>query len=97
MTDTQLNCFDMNCSFTGPPLQYAEHLYSEHTEDSPGVDRWDVVERLLWSGARGAASGQSIPAPAVRNDCAFCHRERSAKDDNHAPECPYWDFFGPAD
>jgi hypothetical protein len=30
----------------------------------------------------------------VRNDCAFCGRERSAKDDNHAPECPYWDFFG---
>jgi hypothetical protein len=26
----------------------------------------------------------------VRQDCAFCHLERSAKDDNHAPECPYW-------
>lgn len=32
--------------------------------------------------------------PTVRNDCAFCHRERSAKDDNHAPDCAYWDFFG---
>lgn len=32
----------------------------------------------------------------IRNDCAFCHRERSARDDNHAPDCPYWDFFPPA-
>lgn len=31
----------------------------------------------------------------VRNNCAFCGRERSRKDDNHAPACPYWDFFGP--
>lgn len=31
----------------------------------------------------------------ARNDCAFCHWERSAKDDNHAPNCPYWDFFEP--
>lgn len=30
----------------------------------------------------------------VRRNCAFCHRERSRKDDNHAPECPYWAFFG---
>lgn len=34
--------------------------------------------------------------PAVRRDCAFCGWERSAKDDNHAPECSYWDFFGGA-
>lgn len=26
----------------------------------------------------------------VRQDCAFCHRERSPKDDNHADNCPYW-------
>jgi len=26
----------------------------------------------------------------VRNDCAFCGFERSPRDDNHAPECPYW-------
>jgi hypothetical protein len=31
----------------------------------------------------------------VRRECAFCHRERTPKDDNHAPECSYWDFFGP--
>jgi len=30
----------------------------------------------------------------VRRDCAFCHRERTRKDDNHAPECPYW-IIGP--
>jgi hypothetical protein len=29
----------------------------------------------------------------VRRDCAFCHYERSRKDDNHAPDCPYWDYF----
>jgi hypothetical protein len=26
----------------------------------------------------------------VRHNCAFCQRERSAKDDNHADDCPYW-------
>lgn len=31
---------------------------------------------------------------AVRRDCAFCGRERSRADDNHAPDCPYWDYFG---
>lgn len=31
--------------------------------------------------------------PAVRHDCAFCGRERSPKDDNHAPECFYWAIF----
>lgn len=30
----------------------------------------------------------------VRNNCAFCGRERSRKDDNHAPTCSYWIFFG---
>ena len=35
----------------------------------------------------------------IRNNCAFCGRERSRKDDNHAPDCPYWGFFdaGPGD
>jgi hypothetical protein len=31
----------------------------------------------------------------ARKDCAFCHRERTLADDNHAPGCPYWDFFVP--
>lgn len=31
--------------------------------------------------------------PAVRHDCAFCHRERTPADDNHAPDCSYWSFF----
>jgi hypothetical protein len=30
----------------------------------------------------------------IRNDCAFCGYERSLKDDNHGPDCSYWDFFG---
>ena len=25
-----------------------------------------------------------------RQDCAFCHRERNAADDNHADSCVYW-------
>lgn len=33
----------------------------------------------------------------VRMECAFCGRERSEKDDNHAPECSYWVFFGEED
>lgn len=35
-------------------------------------------------------------ADLLRNNCSFCHRERVApKDDNHAPNCPYWDFHLP--
>lgn len=33
------------------------------------------------------------PASAVRNDCAFCHRERTALDDNHDSTCAYWAYF----
>lgn len=29
----------------------------------------------------------------VRRDCAFCGRERTRADDNHAPDCAYWAFF----
>lgn len=32
----------------------------------------------------------------VRRNCAMCHYERSRKDDNHAPDCPYWDYFPPS-
>lgn len=38
--------------------------------------------------------GALNPDQVVRRDCAFCHYERSAKDDNHAPSCPYWVYFG---
>lgn len=34
---------------------------------------------------------------SIRRDCAFCGRERSARDDNHAPTCSYWAFFPDAD
>lgn len=37
-------------------------------------------------------AGASNPV-TVRRNCAFCGRERSRKDDNHAPECSYWQFF----
>lgn len=36
-----------------------------------------------------------VNTDSVRRDCAICGRERSLKDDNHAPDCAYWDFFGP--
>jgi hypothetical protein len=28
--------------------------------------------------------------PMVGRNCAFCGLERTPKDDNHAPNCPYW-------
>lgn len=37
--------------------------------------------------------GMVAPDLYVRRDCAFCHRERSPRDDNHAPTCSYWVFF----
>ncbi|MEV0608092.1 hypothetical protein AB0I61_17175 [Polymorphospora rubra] len=36
----------------------------------------------------------SHAADTVRRNCTFCGRERTRKDDNHGPACPYWDFFG---
>lgn len=39
------------------------------------------------------AHGRNDPT-SVRRNCAFCGRERSRKDDNHAPGCSYWYFFG---
>jgi hypothetical protein len=29
----------------------------------------------------------------IRRDCAFCGRERSPVDDNHADHCAYWALF----
>ena len=55
---------------------------------TPDTEEWAGLERDLTERVAGER-------PAVRRDCAFCGRERSAKDDNHAPECSYWDFFGP--
>lgn len=84
---------DADCA----PMELAkmpQHLYEVHTENTPGVDRWEVVERCLAQATVTTTGESGKPVPQVRNDCAFCHRERSHKDDNHAPECPYWDFFG---
>lgn len=33
---------------------------------------------------------QTGSRPVVRRDCAFCGRECSPADDNHAEDCPYW-------
>lgn len=52
------------------------------------MDEWTEMELNLTETVTG-------DRPQVRNDCAFCGRERSAKDDNHAPNCAYWTFFGP--
>ena len=49
-----------------------------------------IAEAVLTPDHLGAQRDAADPARVVRNDCAFCHRERSPKDDNHAPECPYW-------
>lgn len=53
------------------------------------------IERELQREIDGAANpdgdDSSIP---VRRNCAFCCRERTPKDDNHAPNCPYWVWFG---
>lgn len=60
----------------------------------------DCDERVLFVMPREVAfelaqelHGRTDPN-VVRRDCAFCHRERSREDDNHAPECPYWDLLG---
>lgn len=39
--------------------------------------------------------GALAPDQVVRRNCGFCGRERSRRDDNHAPACPYWVLFGP--
>ena len=48
------------------------------------------IERELQRELDGALN----PDQVVRRDCAFCGRERTPKDDNHAPRCLYWVFFG---
>lgn len=59
-------------------------------------DMPESIRRLARDNGLGEPLDRELAASpdVVRNDCAFCHRERSAKDDNHAPNCPYWDFFG---
>lgn len=89
-----MKCFDPGCAFEGDLPAYTQHVYEVHTEDSPGTDRWEITERVVAQGVTEARTDRPAPLPVVRNDCAFCHRERSARDDNHAPECPYWTFFG---
>ena len=37
-------------------------------------------------------AGRTEPS-IVRSNCAFCGRERTRADDNHAPSCAYWQFF----
>jgi hypothetical protein len=90
-----VNCpVDPDCALV-ELTRLPQHVYEVHTEDHPNYNRWDIVERCLTQAVRNTAGTHpSVPIPAVRNDCAFCHRERSPKDDNHAPECPYWVFFG---
>lgn len=56
-----------------------ETLYAADTSEGP--------EDTARDGVPGGTLGS---LPDVRNNCAFCGRERSQKDDNHGPECPYW-------
>lgn len=57
------------------------------TDEHPS-DGWEAELELALSEQMGEVR------PTVRHDCSFCGRERSPKDDNHAPDCPYW-FIGP--
>ncbi len=42
------DCFDDNCGFgTGQRQEYARHLFEAHTEDQEGVDRHQVVRRIM--------------------------------------------------
>ena len=50
----------------------------------------DPIARELYREVLGAL----YPDAVVRRDCAFCHRERTPRDDNHDPDCVYWVFFG---
>lgn len=63
----------------------------------------DEVRNLSAKEAADLAWGMNIPqqvkdqisveaglSDQVRLNCAFCGRERSAKDDNHADDCAYW-------
>lgn len=63
---------------------------SRPDEDDGGLIE-EVVIAEIWYEALGAL----YPDVFVRRECAFCHRERSVRDDNHAPYCAYWVFFGP--
>lgn len=41
-------CFDADCLFrTEEFAAYKKHLFEVHTEDTPGVNRGEVVARLL--------------------------------------------------
>lgn len=42
-------------------------------------------------------SPEGLPDRPARRDCGFCGWERTPKDDNHAPTCSYWHFFGDPD
>lgn len=45
--------------------------------------------RIMGS-AVAALRPDALPDVLVRKNCAFCGRERTAKDDNHADDCAYW-------
>lgn len=50
------------------------------------------VEKIVDDIGREVA-GMLYPDQVVRRNCAFCGRERAPKDDNHAPDCFYWQVF----
>lgn len=59
-------------------------------ERLPALPTPDEVRNLSAADAAKLAAKMN----PVRRDCAFCHQERSAKDNNHADNCPYW-IVGP--
>ena len=55
--------------------------------------RYEGLDEVIIAQIFYEALGALYPDVFVRRDCAFCHRERTARDDNHAPACSYWVFF----
>lgn len=54
----------------------------------------EELARMLGGDSLADEVRRELAPDSVRRDCAFCGRERSRADDNHAPECFYWQLFG---
>lgn len=68
----------------------SSELTPEEMAELPSLRRM-IADELRARDSGGEAVNGLAP---VRNDCAFCHYERSAADDNHHPTCTYWHLFG---
>lgn len=60
------------------------------TNETPSVFEGAAPVRDFADGCQSYGPYAGENPGRVRQDCAFCKRERNAKDNNHAPDCPYW-------